>query len=361
MFVVRAIGIEHRGMKQMRALAVLIIASCFGANAWSQQYEFVDPAGQVTARAEIQRGRMVVLDNRGETSSYVREARYDSPDGQFFGYVSVGNDRVLRFPRSGTGIFYSADLSEPQPQFRRAVRSVRPAQLAAPSQPYPSPLLPGYHDPSDYYGNGYYDSPFAPPIARRQSVLIDSEVVANAAVPPAVVNLHNSGNRELQVELVGLVSGIANETVRIAPGERRPVELQRDSGGSRIDSYRVISPTGDVFTKRLTTPVLPAPFYEVVVHEWAMQSIAIDRTGKSPNPIEDINYQGKGIGRFVLPAGTELTSGTIDVRRAALAAGNPGAVAPLVPTDDKRPSDEPLERALQDVLRQQRRAVQSGN
>lgn len=112
---------------------------------------------------------------------------------------------------------------------------------------------------------------------------------------------------------------------------------------------------GQTWTNRVVTPVPPQSLYEVVVHQWQIQSIAIDRTGKSPNPIEDINFQGKGIGRFTLPPGNELQSTTIDVKQAALAANNPGAVAPLVPTDPRldEPSDAPLQRTLEDVLRQQ--------
>lgn len=85
---------------------------------------------------------------------------------------------------------------------------------------------------------------------------------------------------------------------------------------------------------------------------------SIDLTGKSPNPIEDINFQGRGIGRFPLPAGDELVGGTIDVYRAALAAENPGAVAPLTPAEQGQTSDKPsiLERA---VLEAQRRGGQT--
>lgn len=90
-----------------------------------------------------------------------------------------------------------------------------------------------------------------------------------------------------------------------------------------------------------------------------MQSVAIDRTGKSPSVIEDINMQGRGIGRFVLPAGSHLQSGTIDVYQMAEAVGNPGAVAPLVP-DERFPGSQnatPLERAILDAqLRAQQNA-----
>ncbi len=316
----------------------------------AQEFEIVDPVGQVTAVAEISRNRLVVIDGNGERSDYIREIRYDSTDGQFAGFFNVLANRVLRFPKSGFGSLFSADLNEAVPQFRQTIRSVRPRQNVASNRPA---LPPGY-------GNGFF-SPWAPPIARSQSVLIDTEIVSNEPLPPVTLNLLNSGSRDLQVELVGLSQSISNQKIRLAPGENRPVTVQRDNGGQRIDYYRVISPTGETFTKQIATPIPAVPLYEVVVHEWAMQSIAIDRTGKSPNAIEDISFQGKGIGRFPLPAGNNLTSTTIDVKRVAQAAGNPGAVAPLVPSNSSndRASDEPLDRALRDVLEQQRRAAPS--
>lgn len=346
----------------MRMFIAVCLIGSMAALASAQQFEIVDPVGQVTAVAEISRNRLVVIDGSGQRSDYIREARYDSTDGQLAGFFNVVANRVLRFPKSGFGNLFSADLNEPVPQFRQTIRTVRPRQNVATNRPALSPdhgyVSPGYVPPG--YGNGYY-SPLAPRIVRSQSVLIDTEVVSNEPLPPVTVNLANSGSRDLQVELVGLAQSISNQKIRLAPGESRPVTLQRDSGGQQIDYYRVISPTGETFTKQIATPIPAAPLYEVVVHEWAMQSIAIDRTGKSPNAIEDISFQGKGIGRFPLPAGSNLTSTTIDVKRVAQAAGNPGAVAPLVPANsiNERPSDEPLDRALRDILDQQRRAVQS--
>ena len=358
----------------MRMFTPICLIGTMASLASAQQFEIVDPVGQVTAVAEISRNRLVVIDGNGERSDYIREARYDSTDGQLAGFFNVVANRVLRFPKSGVGSLYSADLNEAVPQFRQTIRTIRPRRsvasnlpasppdygFASPGWGVPGYIAPGYIVPG--YANGYY-SPLAPRIARSQSVLIDTEVVSNEPLPPVTVNLANSGSRDLQVELVGLTQSISNQKFRLAPGESRPVTLQRDAGGQRIDYFRVISPTGETFTKQIATPIPATPLYEVVVHEWAMQSIAIDRTGKSPNAIEDISFQGKGIGRFPLPAGSNLTSTTIDVKRVAQAARNPGAVAPLVPSNstNDRPSDEPLDRALRDILEQQRRAVQSGN
>ncbi len=100
-------------------------------------------------------------------------------------------------------------------------------------------------------------------------------------------------------------------------------------------------------TENIVRPIAPQARYEVVVHEWAMQSIAIDRTGKSPKAIEDINFQGRGLGRFLLPPGDSLQSPRIDVYRTAVQSGLAGTVAPIVPSDESdQGSDSPLQRAL---------------
>ncbi len=347
----------------MRHLLIAVILVLHGATAVcqqvaSQQFEIVDPRGQITAVAEIRRGRLTVMDNDRQQIDYRREPRYDSQNGEFLGYFNFEQNRVLRFPRSGVGPMFAADLNEATPTYRQTIRTVRPRN-SRPQSPA-SANLPAYEYGGfeSFHPDYYPPIPTRPPIAAARSVLIDSKVVPNPPLTPATVELVNSGNRDIEVAIVGLAPGVRDERLRLAPAQRQAVSVQRDSGGTRINEYRAINIYGDTFTKQTTVAVPPQPWYEIVVHEWAMQSIAIDRTGKSPNPIEDINFQGRGIGRFTLPAGAALGNTTIDVLRAAQAANNAGAVAPLVniaPANDPA-ADEPLNRALRDVLQQQQRA-----
>jgi hypothetical protein len=171
-------------------------------------------------------------------------------------------------------------------------------------------------------------------------------------MPPASVTLYNDGPRELQVGVVDLLDPSATQSARIVPGAGVEFTLVRDAGSKRIANYRVLSPTGEYLTKEVVTEVPPPDRYEVVVHEWQVQSVAIDRTGKSPNRIEDINFQGHGIGRFRLPPGPQLQSGSINVYSAARSQGNQGTIAPILPTE-KRAEDvpSPLERAILEAQR----------
>ena len=94
--------------------------------------------------------------------------------------------------------------------------------------------------------------------------------------------------------------------------------------------------------KQFVTQIPPAPIYDLSVYEEFLQSIAIDRTGTSPNPIEDVNYQPKSIGWLPLPPGAALPArGQIDAYEDAKAANNPGAVRRFDPRSLEKPSAQP--------------------
>lgn len=233
---------------------------------------------------------------------------------------------------------------------------------------FPPTVVPFIY--SGFYSSGFYGAgvpAFGPgpplnvtpsilPGRPPQSTLLDSKLVRGPDLPPARVQLQNSTRRPLQVAVVDLIDQTTSQSLRIPPRSQVEVKLARTAGATRISQYRTYDEYGLPVVREIVTEVDPPVRYELAVHEWAMQSVAIDRTGKSPNPIEDINMQGRGIGRFPLPAGEQLQSGSIDVMQAALAANNPGAVGPL-PSEGAGPiSDNAsiLERA---VLEAQQRAI----
>lgn len=213
---------------------------------------------------------------------------------------------------------------------------------------HPRPIYPGYRPG----GIGY-----------PQSVLIESNVIPGPPLPPARVKLFHSSPRPLQVTVIDLAEPAGTESVRLDPGGRKTVSLQSDSGAQLVRRYATYDAFGLPVTRSVTIPIPPESRYEVVVHEWAVQSVAIDRTGKSPDPIEDINMQGRGIGRFRLPPANQVRGATIDVFERARAADNPGSVAPVVPSDHQSgAADNPsrLERAIREVRQRQRAAEATG-
>lgn len=191
------------------------------------------------------------------------------------------------------------------------------------------------------------DAPPPPTIVVPLQKMVQQSVVPNPPLPPVTARLTNSNRNELLVRIANLTKGTATD-VSIPSGGYQTVEFQRDSGATLVERYDVIGPTGVVFTQQFTTQVPPSVLYDVSVYEKFLQSIAIDRTGKSPNPIEDINYQPKSVGYFVIPAGDHFRGGNIDVFAQAKQANNPGGVRRIDPNTFNQPDQrvDPLEQML---------------
>ena len=315
----------------------------------NDRYQLVERTGVITADVYFRSGQMIVNDANGTQYVFVRDRQFDSLDRKYAGYFLPTVNRVVRFPRSGSGMMLVADLDDVYPRFVFSRRSVRragknPTPFVPPYfvSPYATPA-PGYGPPPAIgpYGGG----PVFPILRPRlplfpppmQSITLESRVVPRDPLPPATVRLANTARREIRVTINDAQNPTQPQQLRIAPGSSETVRFARDAGGDHVRRVQTFAPDGSVITRDLSTPIAPTPRYELVVHEWKLQSVAIDRTGKSPNVIEDTNFQGKGMGRFLLPPGDQLKSGTMDVVRTALEARNAGSVSPLLDDSGRTP------------------------
>ncbi len=346
--------------------SIAVVSLLCVSSSFAQTFQLVEPSGEVAATIQLERNRLIIHQPPGSRQTFHREQRYDSPDGLFLGYFHFEQKSVLRFPRSGQGRMQVASLNDASPRFRYTRRTVRRwiggNDYGGPVLERPPAFGPLYQwtpdarfTPPGDYSIWPLDDRYSNRFRYPQSVLIDSRIVPNPPLAPARVQLHNGGPREIQVGVIDLKNRSGTRSVRIRPGEATEVELERDSGAKQINVFRTITPLGDFVSKEIIRPIPPAIRYEVVVHQWAMQSIAIDRTGKSPSQIEDVNFQGKGLGRFPLPPGDLLRSGPIDVFRTAIESGNQGTVAPILAPEKRPVGGSPLERA---VFEAQQRALQ---
>ena len=201
--------------------------------------------------------------------------------------------------------------------------------------------------------------PTAPVLPPAQPLYrtISHNVIQNAPLAPAEVALSNSHNETLIVLVADRRHGDQPQRVRIPSGTSTLMMMDRDSGATIVETFEVRSHYGDWDRREFRTPIPPTTIYDISVYEEFLQSIAIDRTGTSPNPIEDINYQPRSIGLFVVPAGAALPErANLDVFRFAEAANNAGAVRRLNPKDYEK--DLPKNDPLQDILREfQRKRV----
>jgi len=195
--------------------------------------------------------------------------------------------------------------------------------------------------------------PIGLPIVQPLYRSLTNEVIANPPLPPARVILENTHTDTLMVLVTDLRGGAAPQKIRIPSGSSELVRLDRDSGASIVETFEVQSPNGFWDRRESRTAIPPSSLYDISTYEIFLQSIAIDRTGSSPDPIEDINYQPRSIGLFVVPPGVQLSdNGVLDVYRTASAARNPGAVRRLQTEDYEKPkASEPVD-PLRSILKE---------
>jgi hypothetical protein len=180
---------------------------------------------------------------------------------------------------------------------------------------------------------------------------VSQNVIPNPPLAPANVVLRNTHNETLILLVSDIRNGGASQKLRIPRGGSEQIAMDRDSGATIVETFEVRSHYGDWDRREFRTPVPPAPIYDISVYEEFLQSIAIDATGTSPNPIEDINYQPRSVGLVLVPPGVALPDQvTLDPFRMAEAANNAGAVRRLNPKDydQKMPASDPL----RDILRE---------
>lgn len=334
---------------------VVLVAGLNLTRAGAQDYQLVEPSGVVSAEVYMRPSEMVVDDANGRQYVFQRDRTFDSFDGQYLGFWLSNVNRVVRFPRSGSGFLMVADLDDAHPRYVHSRRRVRPTGSHSGHHNFYgySILPPYYYSPYGYpvFGYGYqnfgtslsvgplglgagyrYGRFRRPPM---QSMVLDSRVVPRQPLPPVTANLINSAEREIRVTVTDRVAPDQSKRLRIAAGTSQPLTVQRDAGADLVRRVLTFGPDGSQIIREFSTPIEPSPRYELVVHEWRLQSVAIDRTGKSPSVIEDTQFQGRGLGRFVLPPGDQFTGGNLDVVRAALQAGNQGTVAPLLDESDR--------------------------
>lgn len=201
------------------------------------------------------------------------------------------------------------------------------------------------------YGPTQMWSPYtAPVLPSFQPFLrsVSTEVVANAQLPPARVTLENRHRNALILLLGDSRKGDSYEKIRIEPNQSQTISLERDSGATLVETVEVRSATGLWDSQRYVTAIPPQAFYDLSVYEEHLQSIAIDATGKSPNPIEDVNYMPKSVGWLPVPAGPELPSSmSLDVYNRAKDARNPGAVRRMKLSEFEPEPKRPLEDILE--------------
>ena len=179
------------------------------------------------------------------------------------------------------------------------------------------------------------------------------QVVPNQPLGSTTVQIVNSHSDTLLVLVADRRNPQQLQKLRIPSRGSERIQLDRDAGATIIETVETLDAFGNWQQQQFKTAIPPSVLYDISVYEEFLQSIAIDRTGKSPNPIEDINYQPRAVGFFLVPPGDDLPAqAEIDAYRIADDAHNPGAVRKLSQRDLERKSAAPATDPLKDLLKQ---------
>lgn len=196
-------------------------------------------------------------------------------------------------------------------------------------------------------------------VSMPQYRIANEQIVPNPPLGPISLRVANTHSEAIVVLLADRRNPNAPRKLRIPAGGSEVLVLERDSGATINQTTEFVDGFGNWDRREFQIPVPPVVLYDVSVFEEFLQSIAIDRTGKSPNVIEDINYQPRSVGFLLLPPGDQLQDNSVlDVYRAAADSKNPGAVRKLSPSDynnsssSKPSSAVPSSDPLNDLLKQ---------
>ncbi len=289
----------------------------------SESHWWIVPAGYQTVRVQhYDNGRMFALTaNRGNHVS-LAPLNQDHRQLWHINTLSIAGGQFILESVGQQGMCLSNVVGQPQLQ----PIHFGPNQLWI---PVTAPLAPNYE-----------------PFWRT----VQQEIIANPPLPPAQLTLTHSHRHAVFVLLADQRQPGKVQQIRIEPNQTATLTLDRDAGARLVESYEVRSASGLWDRQQITTAIPPQALYDISVYEEFLQSIAIDRTGKSPNVIEDVNYMPKSVGWFAIPPGAQLPqASTMDVLAQAKSANNPGAVRPMDKSQFEKPKADPLEKILEDV------------
>jgi hypothetical protein len=360
---------------QVGIVAVVLGGCCFvcGVKECSAEKLLqIPPAGSpvlgTLTTAQADPNRLVLTARRGFN---VAMSPFEERESQFWTLSPVGGD-VVRLQLFARGRLWSVSVdpatgqvgfspsAENVDQLWRVVLSdVASGGLRFESVRFVGNCLAGQADStvmlqpaSDSLAQVWYFDSVTPPATVQVPIqrLVTATVERNPVLPAVQTRLVNSERIELFVRISDLRTGAATD-VRLPPGGFHDLEIERDAGATYVEKYEVVGPGGPLLSQQFVTPMPPASYYGFTVYQKFMQSIAIDRTGKSPTPIEDINFQAKSLGSFVLPAGDLFAGGEVDVMQLATQVDEAGGLRAVVPgvLDGADARVDPLEQAVREL------------
>lgn len=174
--------------------------------------------------------------------------------------------------------------------------------------------------------DGRWQCSICTPAVELAPRLVSRRVIPNPPLEPVTVNLVNSHDEPLIVQLYRLTDAGSPSELKIEPGGSEPVRIERDSGATLEEVYLQYDQHGQSRERVQRLPIAPRSLYTVVVNIERVTSVYFDRTRNKTSVPDKVSTSPVSLGTFRLPAGDALKQGDqLDVARQAAARRNPGA------------------------------------
>ncbi len=122
-------------------LAAVVTLQTMAYAAGQERFRLEVPGANVTADATIAGNELVVVDQAGKTSVYVREAQFDSPDRAWQAYYSRSINQVIRWPESQTGNVQIGEFVGGSVRYRPSQMTIRAIERNS-ERPVLPPAMP---------------------------------------------------------------------------------------------------------------------------------------------------------------------------------------------------------------------------
>lgn len=162
--------------------------------------------------------------------------------------------------------------------------------------------------------------------------LVSRQFVPAAELPPARVQLVNSGKDPLLVQVVDLFVPRQPQEHRVEPGSSLEIELARESGGSLEETFLVPGPLGTLLEQTASHPIPPGQRFTLAMwsdkETYKVLPFKDAKKGAPKSVTEGFSRRSNvSLGVIPVPAGELLQDGDVlDLVQIAKRLNNPGAV-----------------------------------
>ena len=129
-------------MRHLFFLTVVLLATVTCSYA-QERFRLDAPNAGAAADALLTDSELVVVDQAGKRTVYLRDAQFDSQDGQWLGYFARNLNQVIRWPVARSGNMQIGDVAGGSVRYRTSQMVIQALDRAANRPVLPPPMAPG--------------------------------------------------------------------------------------------------------------------------------------------------------------------------------------------------------------------------